>query len=166
MSTTRRLILMRHAKSDWHAGAASDHERPLNDRGRRDAPRVAGELVELGWTPEQVLSSDSTRTRETWALMRPALGPAIPVDFLHSLYHAGSAALRSAVAELAPKVRCVLALGHNPGWEEALAWLSGEPTVMPTAACALLTISAADWPHTVAEPRLWRLERILRPKEL
>ena len=166
MSTTRRLILMRHAKSDWHSGAASDHERPLNDRGRRDAPRMAQELVELGWTPERVLSSDSTRTCETWELMRPVLGRAIPVDFTASLYHAGIAALRQAIGDLTRDVRSVLALGHNPGWEEALAWLSGEPTVMPTAACALLTISAADWPQTVAEPRLWRLHDILRPKEL
>jgi len=157
---------MRHAKSDWHSDAASDHQRPLNDRGRRDARRMASELVELGWTPDRVLSSDSTRTRETWELMRRVLGPAIPVDFLPNLYHAGSAALRPAVAELAQAVRCVLAIGHNPGWEEALAWLSGEPTVMPTAACALLQISAADWPHTVAEPRLWRLEHVVRPKEL
>jgi phosphohistidine phosphatase len=166
MSTMRRLILMRHAKSDWHSGAESDHERPLNDRGRRDAPRMAQELVELGWTPQRVISSDSTRTRETWELMRPVLGPAIPVQFMADLYHSGSAALRQAMGELTSDIRSVLALGHNPGWEESVAWLSGEPTVMPTAACALLTMCADEWSQTVAEPRLWRLEQVLRPKEL
>jgi phosphohistidine phosphatase SixA len=98
--------------------------------------------------------------------MRPVIGPAISVDFLPGLYHAGSSELRRAAAELMPEVRCVLAIGHNPGWEEAVAWFCGEPTVMPTAACALMQIDAPGWPETVAEPRLWSLQQVLRPKEL
>ena len=65
----KRLLVTRHAKSSWKSGEDSDHARPLNKRGRRDAPRVAAHLVGLGWVPEQVLSSDSQRTRETLGLM-------------------------------------------------------------------------------------------------
>ena len=65
----RRLIIMRHAKSSWTSGALSDHERPLNARGIRDAPRVGAALVKRGWLPQLVLSSDSERTRETFAGM-------------------------------------------------------------------------------------------------
>jgi phosphohistidine phosphatase len=166
MSTARRLIVMRHAKSDWHSDAPNDHARPLNDRGRRDAPRMADELVELGWTPDKVLCSDATRARETWESMRSAIGQAVSVELLPGLYHAGSGALRQAVAALAPELRCVLAIGHNPGWEEAVAWLCGEPTVMPTAACALLETTASGWSEAVAQPRLWSLQQVLRPKEL
>ncbi len=80
---TMRLIIMRHAKSDWNSGAASDHARPLNKRGRRDAPRVANRLGELGWQPDYVISSDSRRTRETLELMLPHLnhGSDPTVDF-------------------------------------------------------------------------------------
>ena len=62
----RRLIVLRHAKSAWDTDAATDHERPLNKRGRRDALRVAEKIAKLGWQPEQVISSDAERTRETW----------------------------------------------------------------------------------------------------
>ncbi len=64
---TRRLIVMRHAKSSWKHAGLTDHQRPLNKRGRKDAPRVARALIERGWTPRRVLSSDAARTRETWA---------------------------------------------------------------------------------------------------
>jgi hypothetical protein len=66
----RRLMIMRHAKSAWSSDVASDHERPLNKRGRRDAPRVGKRLAKLGWVPEFVVSSDSRRTRETWERMQ------------------------------------------------------------------------------------------------
>ena len=68
----RRIIVMRHAKSSWKSGARDDHARPLNKRGRRDAPRIAARLAELGWVPERVISSDSERTRQTWARMEEA----------------------------------------------------------------------------------------------
>jgi phosphohistidine phosphatase len=166
MSTARRLIVMRHAKSDWHTDATHDHARPLNDRGRRDAPRMAEELVRLEWTPDTVLCSDATRARQTWDLMRPVIGAAVPVESMPELYHAGSGALRRAVSQLPPEMRTVLAIGHNPGWEEVVAWLCGEPTVMPTTACALLETTADGWPEAVAEPRRWMLRDVLRPKEL
>ena len=69
----RRLIVMRHAKSSWKSDAETDHLRPLNKRGRDSAPLVAARLVELGWIPEAVYSSDSLRTRETWDGMMNAL---------------------------------------------------------------------------------------------
>jgi len=77
----RRLMLMRHAKSAWQSQAPSDHERPLNERGRRNAPRVGKRLAELGWVPDHVIGSDSRRTRETWermqALMDRETGPTL-----------------------------------------------------------------------------------------
>jgi phosphohistidine phosphatase len=98
----RRLILLRHAKSDWHAGADSDHERPLSARGRDDAPRVGERLSELGWVPEVVWSSDATRTRQTWDRMQPALSAALParpeVVFTPDLYLATPARIRATIA--------------------------------------------------------------------
>ena len=63
----RRLIVMRHAKSSWKNESLRDHERPLNKRGRRDAPRIGEELASLGWVPQRVISSDATRDQ----LFRP-----------------------------------------------------------------------------------------------
>ena len=66
---TRTLILTRHAKSSWDAPVASDHDRPLNKRGRKSAPAIGTWLKQNGWLPDEVISSTSARTRETWDRM-------------------------------------------------------------------------------------------------
>ncbi len=80
----RRIIVMRHAKSSWKSDAPDDHSRPLNRRGRRDAPRVAQELARRGWVPERVFSSDARRTRQTWEIMAPYFENAPQVRWLKS----------------------------------------------------------------------------------
>ena len=78
---TRTLILMRHAKSDWgHAGLA-DHDRPLNARGTRDAPRMGAWLRGKGHLPDEVLCSTATRTRQTLE----GLGLSVPARFIPAL---------------------------------------------------------------------------------
>lgn len=162
----RRLIVMRHAKSSWDSEATNDHDRPLNERGRRDAPRVAERLVELGWTPQVVLSSDSRRTRETFDGMQRVLPAVRSVDFLPTLYHASTEALSEALLAVPDEADTVLALGHNPGWQMAVYWLSGESIEMKTATAALLECEAADWASTTARCGQWRLVATIYPREL
>ena len=99
----RRLIIMRHAKSSWNSPAATDHARPLNKRGQHDAPRVGTALVEQDWTPDLVLSSDSQRTRETFAGMTESFPGGIEVRFLSSFYHGGLNAIREEVSTSLPR---------------------------------------------------------------
>jgi phosphohistidine phosphatase len=162
----RRLIVMRHAKSAWNTEAPDDHSRPLNKRGRRDAPRVAEELAELGWLPELVVSSDSQRTRDTWQGMQPSLGDAVQVRFVRTLYHAGIDAVRLELADVDDAVATVMVLGHNPGWEEVVEELSGEDHTMTTANAALLSVDAPSWREAVLLDSCWSLHQILRPREL
>lgn len=109
---TLRLILMRHAKSSWDNLEHSDHERVLNARGVESARAIGTWLATKGYIPEQVLSSDSARTRETWDRIAPMFGD-VPVHWMADLYHASAAtmlrALRGATGET------VLMIGHNPG---------------------------------------------------
>jgi len=161
-----RLIVMRHAKSSWDSDAPTDHARPLNKRGRRDAPRIAARLVEIGWTPQQVLSSDAQRTRETFELMSEVFDPAPPVEFLSSLYHAGPRDVVYSAAELAASIEVAMVLGHNPGWQTTVAWLSGEQIVMTTANAALLECHGESWPDALRSRGQWTLQEVLRPKEL
>jgi phosphohistidine phosphatase SixA len=160
-----RLIVMRHAKSSWESGAASDHDRPLNERGRHDAPRVAARLAELGWSPDVVLSSDSVRTRETWDAMAGELPPPADVQFRGSLYHAGAGPLRPLLANLASDVGTVLALGHNPGWEHVVATLTGEAITLKTAGAVLMENWSESW-HEAADRRDWKIVEVIRPKEI
>ena len=81
-----RVIVMRHAKSSWKTDAPTDHARPLNKRGKRDAPRIARELELRGWVPQLVLSSDSKRTRQTFKRMRKEFEEEVPVEWEPTFY--------------------------------------------------------------------------------
>jgi phosphohistidine phosphatase len=161
---SKRLIIMRHAKSSWTSGAPTDHQRPLNKRGRRAAPLVAARLRDLGWIPDLVIASDSERTRETWQRMQAELPRSIAQRFNRDFYHGGLAEIASACAGLSQDVSTVLVLGHNPGWEGAVAKLGGQWLRMTTANAALLESDAEDWAEAMEAG--WVLVDILRPKEL
>lgn len=161
---TRRLIILRHAKSSWTSGAPTDHARPLNSRGRRDAPRVGARLRDMGWIPDQVIASDSERTRETWQRMAEAFPQPIEPRFTHDFYHGGISAIRKHCSTLGDAVSTVLVLGHNPGWEGAVERLSGQWARMTTANAALLESTADCWETAMEHP--WKLVGVIRPKEL
>ena len=117
----KRLILMRHAKSSWATPGQDDHARPLNSRGKVSA-RVLGDwLRHKGYLPDQTLSSDSVRTRETFARLKIACD----TEFLGKLYHAGPEdmlrVLRKATGDT------VLMLGHNPG----IGWFAQTLVAVP-----------------------------------
>lgn len=161
----KRLMLMRHAKSSWDSGAANDHARPLNNRGRRDAPRVGRALRELGWVPDVVISSDSQRTRETWAGTAPELSDhEIPITFTRDLYHGGLPEIAAVCEELDDRVSCAMLLGHNPGWEDAVSDLSGVRVTMTTGNCALLEADGS-WSELM-QRRAWTLADLLMPRDL
>ncbi|MBV1895219.1 MAG: histidine phosphatase family protein [Rhodobacteraceae bacterium] len=109
---TKTLILMRHAKSSWDSPTTSDHARPLNDRGRRSAIALGDWMRARGWIPDQVLSSNSVRTRETFA----GLGIDVTPSFSGDLYHAGPDQMLPVLARATGQ--SVLLLGHNPGIAE------------------------------------------------
>ncbi len=161
-----RVILMRHAKSSWDSSAASDHERPLNKRGRIAAAAVAARIVGLDWTPDHVVSSDSMRTRETFARMRDTIEYDDEPDFRRDLYHAGALVLTAVLRELPDRAETVLALGHNPGWEAALERFVGTYHVMKTGCAALLHREADSWTDAMDRPGLWQLHSIIYPRAL
>jgi len=158
----RRLILMRHAKSSWAREGLTDHQRPLNSRGRASAPRMAQELSTRGWLPDHVVSSTAQRTLETWSLMEPVLG-GLPFVTSDALYLAGLGAIQTHAHTWSPDWTCVLVLGHNPGWSEAASRLTGTPIEMTTANCVLMTGIGATWAEALSAH--WNLTALLRPRE-
>ena len=123
--TTRRLILLRHAKSDWPD--VPDRDRPLAKRGRRDAPRIGRWLHEHGYQPDVVVVSDAARTRQTWDLVAPELGESPAVHFEPRAYAASSLTLLYLAQELPARYRTALLIGHNPGLSELATSLAGPP---------------------------------------
>jgi phosphohistidine phosphatase len=154
----RRLILLRHAKSDWPDVA--DHERPLAKRGRRDAPAAGRWLAESGLYPDAVICSTALRARETWALAATGLSETgaepPPARFEPRVYEASALGLLMLVREFDPAWRTVLVVGHNPGLAELTAGLAGddEPRAFPTAFAAVLALPG-EWAE--AEPGTARL---------
>lgn len=148
------LILVRHAKSDWGTGTHPDHERPLNDRGRRDAPRMAAALAATGLRPTRLISSTAVRARTTAESFASALGVAL--ETADELYGASPGALWSAAASTgAPSV---LIVAHDPGLSELASDLSGREVMMPTCAVATFHIPGEDWPPTWPVVEEWSLE--------
>jgi phosphohistidine phosphatase len=144
----RRLILLRHAKSDW-PDDVPDHERPLAKRGRRDAPAVGRWLYRSGYLPDGVICSTARRASETWDLVEDGLlrcgpVPAPPVSYEPRVYEATVLGLLMLVRELSPQWRTALLIGHNPGLAELTLGLaapsSDPPAAFPTAAVAVLDV--------------------------
>ncbi len=109
----RRLILLRHAKSDRPAGVR-DLERPLNKRGRRAAPAVGKRMAEEGLRPDLALVSPATRTRETWAAIKDELG-APPDETVPEIYEAAAEDILAAIRGASEEAATLLVVGHNPG---------------------------------------------------
>ena len=165
--TTRRLILLRHAKSDWPD--LPDCERPLAKRGRRDAPRIGKWLHEHGYRPDVVVCSDARRTRQTWDLVAPELGGSPAVRFEPRAYAASAQTLLYLAQELPDRYRSALLIGHNPGLSELAGNLAepgrdnGPGISLPTAAVAILEFPG-DWPALT--PGKARLVNLTTPADL
>lgn len=143
---TLRLILMRHAKSDWDDPLMPDHARPLNPRGRASAAAMGGWLAQHALHPDLALVSDAQRTQETCARLGLDLTP----DLLPELYHAGPARMMD-VLQGAGTAATVLMLGHNPGIADfagrLLAAAPHHPRFFdyPTCATLVAEFDAPDW---------------------
>lgn len=159
----RRLIVMRHAKSAWNTNAQSDHERPLNSRGKRDAPHLGRLIRDRGYTPAMVVSSDSTRTRETWDGLMESMPDDLEPRFTHALYLSGLAAIRTEVSKTPDDVDSLLLLGHNPGFSLAASWLSGDELELKTAFAAVLEAEGDTWTELLKLGR-WTLVDLLTPQ--
>ena len=137
-----RLVLVRHAKSDWGNPSLDDHDRPLNARGLRDAPRMARELAATDFRPEAILSSTALRARTTAEAFAAEFDLAVDLD--PELYGAPASTLLAKAA--AGGARRVVVVAHDPGMSTLAERLSeGEIGHMPTCAVATFTWREDDW---------------------
>lgn len=154
--TTRYLIVLRHAKAAWPD--VEDRQRPLAERGRRDAPAAGRWLREAGqrldaFAIDRVVCSPARRTRETWDLVAKELGdPPTPV-YDGRVYAATTSTLLTVVRETPARVRGLVVVGHNPGMQHLAVILaepgSGEPLARarekyPTSGLAVFRVPV-EW---------------------
>ena len=141
----KRLLILRHAKSSWADSSQDDWERPLNDRGQRDAPRVGQWLRERAIVPDLILTSDAVRARTTAQAGATAAHYARDIVTDPSLYLADPGETLDAVSRVSDDAVTVLIVGHNPGLEDLVQVLTGESHGMVTAALVDLELSIDHW---------------------
>ena len=160
----KTLYLLRHAKSSWKDASLQDFDRPLNRRGKEAAPLVGRFIRRRKLRVDLILSSPAARARQTAALVKEAAGLQADLLFDERIYEAGAAALLEVVTQAAEAADALMLVGHNPGTEELLTFLTGEERRMPTAALACVALDVEKWGK--ARTRAGRLEWLVRPKGL
>jgi phosphohistidine phosphatase len=139
----KTLILMRHAKSSWDNPQQLDHDRPLNKRGKRDAPEMGERLAARGVHPDTIVSSSAERAEATARLVMEAANWQAELLIRRELYHATRSAWVSVLRDLSGK--SIIAFGHNPGISEVANSLTHAGISMPTAAIAFIEIEIDQW---------------------
>ena len=160
----RTLYLLRHAKSSWDDPALADFDRPLNERGRRSAPLIAGFMREKGIRPDLVISSPAVRARQTAELVAGTEGIDVPIKFDERIYEAHPLDLLKVVRGADESIAELMLVGHNPGLEELTERLTGERERLPTAALVRIELHADDWPQV--EEGCGRLDWVVTPRAL
>jgi phosphohistidine phosphatase len=173
----RRLMLLRHAKTEHDAPSGRDHDRRLDDRGRLDAAAIGGWIGRHPPFPDVVQVSTAARAQQTWNLVWEAMkghAPAPKVDLLDELYGAEPTQLLHAVRTAAASdPKRLMLVGHNPGMHELALMLAGSGDAaamkaiegnLPTAGLAILDFAIDDWSEVAF--RRGQLVRFTSPKSL
>ncbi|PRD51677.1 SixA phosphatase family protein [Phyllobacterium myrsinacearum] len=167
-----RLLLLRHAKSDWPDGV-DDHERPLAERGRRASPLMARYMAGEGLIPDLALVSTARRTQETWELLRPVIGDDTRWREEPRIYEAPARVILDVVRTAEPGIGTLLVVGHNPGLHDAALRLAGSGRESdltrlrqkyPTAGLAVIDFTAARWSELADQSG--ELERFVTPRTI
>jgi phosphohistidine phosphatase len=142
----QRLLILRHAKSSWADEYADDWERPLTNRGIRDATRIGHLLKRLSLIPDLIITSDAVRAQTTAQIVAEAAGYRGKVVQSSLLYHAPPAAVLDVLRTVPTAAhRSVMIVGHNPGLEDLVAQLTGERRHLPTAALVQIDVDIDGW---------------------
>jgi phosphohistidine phosphatase len=170
---SKRLLLLRHAKSAWDNQNIADFERPLSSRGRKAAPVVGAYLARKNYVPELVLCSSARRASETLDLAIAGWPKQPTVRKLKGLYLAMPREMLKRLQTAGNEFACVMLVGHNPGIADLANWLTNEGDAasrgalarkFPTAAVAVIDFDVEDWKDVDAETG--RLVDFATPKQI
>ena len=170
---SRRILLLRHAKSAWHEPGLDDYERPLAPRGRRAAAVMGVYLRDENLVPDLVLCSGARRAKETWEVAAHELPRPPEAEYDSDLYMASADRLLKRLRKLPATVKSVLVVGHEGGVDVLARRLTGDGSAplrrrlgekFPTAAMAVVAMALDDL-STLAD-KCGTLTRFAAPKDL
>ena len=155
---------MRHAKSSWDDVNLSDHQRPLNERGRKSADKIAQTLNAQGYAPDVIWCSDAERTKETALRIMRIIPGAQTIFHQPDFYMASADAVLQLCASAEEPDGNLLLLGHNPGWADLFEHFSGHYHRYPTGTCGVF--ARKDDTESWLSPTAWQFKALLLPREL
>lgn len=164
---TKTILLMRHAKSSWDQEGLRDFDRPLNNRGKKDAPKMGAYLKEIDLIPGLIVSSPAARAKATIQGVVNELGLKEDViNWDEDLYYGSSKAYLKAIRSASENMDVVMTVGHNPMTEDTMAALSNTPfhQPVPTAAIACFELNVDTWKEVA--PGVCTLKWLVTPKDL
>jgi phosphohistidine phosphatase len=148
----KKLFLIRHAKSSWDDASLPDEERPLNKRGKKDAPLMGALLHKQGVTPDLIISSPAKRAFSTAKKMAKELNyPKDHIQTFDKLYLSSPAALLEVIQSQPAEVRTLLLFGHNPELTQLVSQLCDQPVdSIPTSGVVCISFQADSWQKIAA----------------
>lgn len=142
----KNLVIIRHAKSSWDNPSLDDHERPLAERGLRDAPKMANRLKQVEILPDAMISSDAERAKSTAIITAEKLDfPVHKIRFTPNLFHASASTILSEIRKTDDSVKTLFVFGHNPGQNDLIWKLGGEIDNLPTAGQFGFKFNVENW---------------------
>lgn len=159
----KTLYILRHAKSSWDKPDLADFDRPLNERGLIAAPFMGEIIFDRQFQPDIILSSPAKRSKQTAILVKETAELKARIKYDERIYEASPQILLQVVAEADNKHESVMLVGHNPGIEGFIRYLTGKTVQMPTAALAVIELNVKGWRDTDADDG--KLKTVIRPKE-
>lgn len=144
----RLLVMIRHAKSSWANPLQSDFDRPLNERGKREAKEMGEKLLGRGLKPDLIISSSAKRTKQTAKKIANAVGYDFDkVLFEEKLYHCIPSVFEEMLYEVDDSVKTLFIVAHNPGITEFVNELSTDFRIdnMPTCGIAAVVFESDEW---------------------
>ncbi len=144
----RTVVMIRHAKSSWANPLQSDFDRPLNDRGKKDAPAMGERLKTLNLIPDLIISSAAKRTKQTAKSIATAVGYNIAdIKWEEKLYHCIPSVFEELIYEVDDRVKTIFIVAHNPGITEFVNQMSADFCIdnMPTCAIAAAHVDTEEW---------------------
>lgn len=160
----KQLYIIRHGKSDWNQGVV-DFERPLNARGKRDAPIIGKHLLENYDKPTFVLSSTANRAISTARLLLSAMHYDLSkIQETEKLYHPTVRDTLDEIAKVSNDQEVLYLFGHNPGFSELASYLSGEIIELKTCCVAVLELQVNGWDELSKDTCI--LKGYISPKQI
>lgn len=141
-------MIMRHAKSDWSTGAEKDFDRPLNNKGKKDASLMGKELIKKQLIPDLIVSSPAERARQTTLLLSNAAGYQGTIEWINDFYPGDFDKILNYLYTVPQYVNRLLMIGHNPVIEQfasILCHFSENDISMPTSCIVNVSVDISDW---------------------